>query len=341
MFRSNRSSSPHHAQRSTALRRLVAALGLVAAVAACADDSSSDADNGGAAADTSAGSTSSAADPGTTSAPDTGVSTTSAANTASTSSTSTLAGAASDSPRAVVEDFVQRVMVDGDVAAVDELVSPDLQRLPSTEDGAAGLTASLAAAPPSAFEAHVIIAEGDRVAVLYTKDDPALPTGRFEGLDIYVVREGLITEHTELTSTANGAPAGSLPPTLTQPVVAASAEEVESNRQLAQAFFAELFGNGDPTAVDRYVSPNYLQHNPSVAPGAQGLKDLITATGPSPMEGLGVGGTIAEGNFVVNISELPIADDFLLVDVFRVESGVLAEHWDFTPLGTTLGAPPS
>ncbi len=316
-------------------RRVIGAFGLVAALAACSDNGSSQdtalVDSSAVAATSSTVAETSAAD-GTAEA---------ATTSADVAETSTTAGTAADSPRAVVEEFVQRVLIDGDLAAIGDLVSPDLLRVPSSDDGAAGLSVSLAAAPPSAMETHVVIAEGDRVAVLYTKDDPTLPTGRFEGLDIYVVRNGVIVEQTELTSTANGAPAGSLPPTLTQPVVPATAAEVESNRQLARAFFAELFGNGDPTAVDRYVSPGYVQHNPSVAPGAQGLKDLIAATGPSPMEGLGAGGALAEGNFVVNISELPIAEDFLLVDVFRVEGGLLAEHWDFTPLGTTLGAPPS
>jgi predicted SnoaL-like aldol condensation-catalyzing enzyme len=44
---------------------------------------------------------------------------------------------------------------------------------------------------------------------------------------------------------------------------------------------------------------------------------------------------------VINVSELPIAPEFFLVDLFRIDGGVLVEHWDFTPIGTTLGLPGS
>jgi predicted SnoaL-like aldol condensation-catalyzing enzyme len=247
---------------------------------------------------------------------------------------------APSSARDVVDAFVEDVWIGGSTAVAAELVAPDVDRLPAA-DGIDALIADLAANPVTGVEVHTVIGDDERVAVLFTRNDAAAPNGRFEGLDVYTVTDGLITGIIQLTSTANVAtdPAA-LPPTSTRAPQPADPATIDANLALLTKFFAELFGNGDPTAADRYVAEGYLQHNPSVAPGREGLKALVTATGPTPLTGLGSLGTIAEGDFVVNLSELPVAEDFLLVDVFRVEDGLLAEHWDFTPLGTTLPAPP-
>jgi predicted SnoaL-like aldol condensation-catalyzing enzyme len=287
----------------------------------------------------SEGSTTSATTTSATSAATTSSSTTAAASSSTTAAATTTPAA--PTPRNVVEDFVQRVLVDGKLDAVSSLVSPDLVRKPSTDDGAAGLEASLRAQPPKGIIVHTVVAEEERVGVLFTRPDATVPSGTFEGLDLYTVRNGVIVEQIELGSTANTAAAGALPPTTTRSPAPTSAAEMDVNRKLVTAFYQEVFGKADLAAVDRLVAEGYLQHNPGVEPGRTGLRKLVESLTPSDLPGVGSGGTIVEGDFVINVSELPVAPDFLLVDIFRVEKGMLAEHWDFTPLGTTLGVPGS
>jgi predicted SnoaL-like aldol condensation-catalyzing enzyme len=337
--------SPRATRRRQVAATSVAALSMLAVLSACADDG----DSGDSGDDASATTSAETAEPVATTVPvTTAPDTTAPASTvpptttpATTEPAPTTAPAASDGgARAVVDEFVADVWIAGSPDAAAEFVAPDVDRLPAP-DGLDALVADLNETPVTGVEVHTVIAQDDRVAVLFTRDDAAAPGGRFEGLDVYTVTDGLITGIIQLTSTANSAsdPAA-LPPTPTRAPAPADQATIDANVALLTSFFTELFGNGDPTAADRYVAEGYLQHNPSVAPGREGLKALVAATGPTPLTGLGSLGTIAEGDFVVNVSELPVGPDFLLVDVFRVEDGLLAEHWDFTPLGTTLPAPP-
>jgi predicted SnoaL-like aldol condensation-catalyzing enzyme len=241
--------------------------------------------------------------------------------------------------RTVVDAFVADVLEGGSVDAMESLVAQDVDRLPAA-DGRDALIADLTVAAPVDFAVHAVVTQGDRVAVLFTRADDTVPGGRFEGLDVYTVTDSAITGLIQLTSTANSAiDLASRPPTETRPPATDDPDQTAANVALVGRFFAELFGNGDATAADRYVAENYLQHNPGVEPGRDGLKALVAATGPTSLDGLGSLGTIAQGEFVVNLSELPIAPDFLLVDLFRVDDGLLVEHWDFTPIGTTLQMP--
>jgi predicted SnoaL-like aldol condensation-catalyzing enzyme len=269
--------------------------------------------------------------------------TTTTATTATPASTTTPAPTTTTapSPRRIVEDFVQRVIIDSKFDAVATLVSPNLVRKPSTDDGAAGLEKTLRAQPPKGVTVHTVVSEGERVGVLFSRPDASMPSGVFEGLDLYTVRDGVIVEQLELGSTANTAAADALPPTTTRSPAKAPPATLDANRKLVAEFYQEVFGKGDPMAVDRLVAEGYLQHNPGVAPGRAGLRALITSVGPTSLGGLGSGGAFAEGEFVINVSELPIAPEFFLVDLFRIDGGVLVEHWDFTPIGTTLGLPGS
>jgi predicted SnoaL-like aldol condensation-catalyzing enzyme len=224
--------------------------------------------------------------------------------------------------RSAVEAFVKGGFVDGTIASGD-------------------VVASFGARPRTNLDAHVIVADGQRAALLSTYDDPDDPTRRFEGLDVFTVEDGTIVEVLQLTSTANDAKDPSvLAPTVDMAVGGDDDARRTANLELVERFYTELFGNGDPTAPDRYVAESYLQHNPWIGVGRQGLRDIVETTGPAPLPGLGSLGRIAEGDFVVNLSKLPFGDGFVLVDLFRVEGGMLAEHWDFTPLGTSLPAPP-
>src|SRR4051794_30636515 len=54
--------------------------------------------------------------------------------------------------------------------------------------------------------------------------------------------------------------------------------DLEANKELVRRFYAAFYGarsTGDVDAIDAFVSPDYLQHEPGVPPGRDGLKQLI------------------------------------------------------------------
>ena len=52
-----------------------------------------------------------------------------------------------------------------------------------------------------------------------------------------------------------------------------------TNKELVKKAITELFINGDVTALDRYWSGNYIQHNPRVPNGRDALKQLFSGGG--------------------------------------------------------------
>ncbi|QJS99814.1 SnoaL-like domain-containing protein [Streptomyces asoensis] len=90
----------------------------------------------------------------------------------------------------------------------------------------------------------------------------------------------------------------------------------------------ELFGDKDPSAVDRWVAADYTQHSSLAADGPEALRGLVAGLGPDfRYEGARV---IADGDLVaLHGTYHGFGPDPLVgFDVFRVADGRLAEHWD-------------
>src|SRR5713226_6434745 len=55
----------------------------------------------------------------------------------------------------------------------------------------------------------------------------------------------------------------------------------EKNKALVLKAFDTLFNNRDYAAAERYWSPHYIQHSAHIAPGREGLFDLIKSLPPT------------------------------------------------------------
>src|SRR5690606_15339076 len=74
----------------------------------------------------------------------------------------------------------------------------------------------------------------------------------------------------------------------------------EANKALVRRLFAEVFDRGDLDAADRLVREDYVQNNPTVAPGRAGLKAFVADLRRAfPDIRLEVADLIAEGDRVV------------------------------------------
>src|SRR5689334_4982477 len=90
----------------------------------------------------------------------------------------------------------------------------------------------------------------------------------------------------------------------------------------------QLFGDKDPSAVDRWVSPAYVQHSSLAADGPEGLRQLV-ANLPAGFR-YDLHRVIAEGDLVALHGTYHGfgPDPLVAFDIFRVADGKLAEHWD-------------
>ena len=88
----------------------------------------------------------------------------------------------------------------------------------------------------------------------------------------------------------------------------------------------------DSARVDDFFAPGYIQHNPLAATGAQGLKDFLDwARVASPKAEHHVKRMFVDGDHViahVHVIIHPGERGNSVIDIFRIENGKIAEHWD-------------
>ncbi|MFM9593041.1 nuclear transport factor 2 family protein [Streptomyces scabiei] len=113
-----------------------------------------------------------------------------------------------------------------------------------------------------------------------------------------------------------------------------SGEAARLGRQKAVALTVtkRVFEHGDTAVVDRYVRPDYIQHNPTAADGAAGLKALAASIHRQfPCARYHVERAVSQGDLVLlhsHVVLVPGTKGASVIDIFRFRGGKLAEHWD-------------
>jgi predicted SnoaL-like aldol condensation-catalyzing enzyme len=110
-------------------------------------------------------------------------------------------------------------------------------------------------------------------------------------------------------------------------------ELTQNNKALVLKAYQELFGDHDLTALDRYWAEPYIQHNPTMTDGIASVKQMMEKFGVTklPKQKVEFKRVIAEGDLVMLQLVQPKMGDnpeTVIVDIFRVENGKIAEHWD-------------
>lgn len=107
---------------------------------------------------------------------------------------------------------------------------------------------------------------------------------------------------------------------------------LESNKQVVAAFYEAAFNTKDFSAAARYLADDYVQHNPLIADGAEGLRARLDYLKENfPTLSVEVKRMIAEGDLVcahVHAVRVPGQRGVAIMDIFRLDDGKLAEHWD-------------
>ena len=100
------------------------------------------------------------------------------------------------------------------------------------------------------------------------------------------------------------------------------------NKAIVLEAFHTLFNLKDVESAKRYWSPHYVQHSAHVPPGRDGLFSVIKAAPELRYEHQLA---VAEGDYVMlhgRFSNIGQAANWVVVDICRLEDGVLVEHWD-------------
>jgi predicted SnoaL-like aldol condensation-catalyzing enzyme len=237
-----------------------------------------------------------------------------------------------DNKEIVVRGLTE-LFVNKDLTALDRYWGdPYIQHNPGLPDGTDAIKDALpriAASPDFGFTLARAIADGDYVA---THD-------RFTGFgpqpiisfDLVRLENGKIVEHwdglqTEVTETASG---NSM---LDGETEIRDRDKSEANKHLVREFVESVFLRGEFHRLNDFLAgESYIQHNPNIPNGVSGLGHAIQemARQGITMEIHKVHRIIGEGNFVLVQSEGAFAGKpSAFYDLFRVENGKIAEHWD-------------
>jgi len=101
------------------------------------------------------------------------------------------------------------------------------------------------------------------------------------------------------------------------------------NKALVLKAFDTLFNKRDYSAAETFWSPHYIQHSAHIAPGREGLFNLVkSAPAEFHYENAVI---VADGDYVLLHGRFtgngqPRA--LIAADILRVVDGVLVEHWD-------------
>lgn len=113
-----------------------------------------------------------------------------------------------------------------------------------------------------------------------------------------------------------------------------------ANKKLVYDFWREVFEGGHMDLAEKYIAENYIQHNPKVATGRQGFIDFFSKIKkPQPIAkriSAPLVSITAEGDMVILSFVREYKDPYdktktyttTWFDMFRVENGKIAEHWD-------------
>jgi predicted SnoaL-like aldol condensation-catalyzing enzyme len=113
-------------------------------------------------------------------------------------------------------------------------------------------------------------------------------------------------------------------------------ETTEKNKQLAREIMDKIVNGGDVELAAKYYKEDYIQHNPMVGQGLEGLQTLLRQMHASdnPMQ-VKVKLINAEDDMVWMLLEwsggnIPPGTPRIkyTAEIFRVEDGMMAEHWD-------------
>ena len=126
-------------------------------------------------------------------------------------------------------------------------------------------------------------------------------------------------------------------------LLASADPRLAANKRLVYDFWREVFEGGHMDLAQKYMTETYVQHNPNVPTGRAAFVEFFSKfVKPRPVEPrvkAPLVAVVAEGDLVILSFVREAADPkdgtkkytTTWFDMFRIEDGKIAEHWDAAP----------
>lgn len=128
-----------------------------------------------------------------------------------------------------------------------------------------------------------------------------------------------------------------------QALLKSSDPKLAANKKLVYDMYRAIVQGGRYEQAEKFFTKGYIQHNPNVASGRDALVTFIKNSRPQreiqPTMTFPLISMIAEGDMVM-VATVTYEDDpekpgeryaTTHFDLYRVENGLIAEHWDHVP----------
>jgi predicted SnoaL-like aldol condensation-catalyzing enzyme len=194
--------------------------------------------------------------------------------------------------------------------------------------GPAGVAALIQSLPPDASVNTIrVFEDGDYVFAHseYNFFGPKI------GFDIFRFEDGLIVEHWDNLQETATKPSPGGHTMIDGPTVASDLDQTEANKAVMRRYMDDILAGRRETFPSYFNGIEYIQHNPWVADTIPGL---IAGLQSLAAEGRAVvyekvHKILGEGSFVLVVvgatfGGVPTG----IYDLFRIEKGRIAEHWD-------------
>lgn len=204
-----------------------------------------------------------------------------------------------------------------------------IQHNTGVADGLAGFGALLSQLPANSAKVNTVRAFQDEDFVFTHTDYNFF--GPKTGFDIFRFEDGKIVEHWDnLQETAKPNPSGHT--MIDGATELKDLDKTETNKTLVRNFVEDILVHGKMEKLAGYYNgDDYIQHNPMIPDQVSGLGAVL---GELAKQGIflkydRIHRVLGEGNFVLVVSEGHFGKDHnSFYDLFRVENGKIAEHWD-------------
>ena len=121
-------------------------------------------------------------------------------------------------------------------------------------------------------------------------------------------------------------------------LLASADPKLAANKKLVYDMYRILLQGGHHDRAHEFIAEDYIQHNPNAAQGLAGIVDYVRETRPvreiKDALDLPLITLLAEGDYVMTSFVRPEKDAdgatyySTWFDLFRIENGKIAEHWD-------------
>lgn len=227
---------------------------------------------------------------------------------------------------------INKAVQSGDAESAAALVTDNyIQHTPTVPDGKAGLRTLVTKIrnkeiPAPKINNVRVFEDGDFVVLHHDVHWP----NRKAMFEIFRFENGLAAEHwsgiaDHPESTVNGHSMVDGPTEITDKNL------TQKNKEFAAAFVQTVLINGQFDKLSEFYDPNIIQHNPFIdntVPGLLKGVEELQKKGLS-IEIKKIFKVLGEGNFVLVCSEGKFAGKHTaFFDLFRLERGIIAEHWD-------------